>query len=318
MRKSGVTRPGIEPGSPCEGSMLTAQPPWLPTVSVLREDDAVLTGGGGGEEDRKWRLSGKLVSWPQAEVVDLTACLPRFLPEDPPSAFIVQRPLPCVHAVRLEHCSPLQSLELSGDGALDVRGNVILIVPVPLDLTRRGKLQIRCHGSCPAHLHNDRGQRLCVMGQVSSALAQLATAGCPVPQLDHSVSVAIVWCYRESDSETSSYWLGELVRTRTPGARCCDRTLGEESPAGVLFTCQCEEKCSSLGGGRLTAESLVEVGVTQFLSRGPHVQICAPGLRRCDSSKGYALAFIKLWRAGGGTPGGGGRGVGAISWPREN
>ncbi|KAJ8872716.1 hypothetical protein PR048_026330 [Dryococelus australis] len=46
--------------------------------------------------------------------------------------------VPWVHAVRREHSTPGQSIALSGDGTLDMRGNVALIASALLDL-KRGK-----------------------------------------------------------------------------------------------------------------------------------------------------------------------------------
>ncbi|KAJ8873683.1 hypothetical protein PR048_024515 [Dryococelus australis] len=44
--------------------------------------------------------------------------------------------------VRREHCTPVQSLALSGDGALDAHGSIVLIAPALLGLKRGEKLQV--------------------------------------------------------------------------------------------------------------------------------------------------------------------------------
>ncbi|KAJ8888739.1 hypothetical protein PR048_008231 [Dryococelus australis] len=47
----------------------------------------------------------------------------------------------CVHAVRREHCTSVQSIALSGDGVFDVRGSSALIAPALLGFKRGKKLQ---------------------------------------------------------------------------------------------------------------------------------------------------------------------------------
>ncbi|KAJ8865530.1 hypothetical protein PR048_033050 [Dryococelus australis] len=51
------------------------------------------------------------------------------------------------YAVRRKHCAPVESLELSGDGAFDVRSNAILIVPTLLRLKLGKQLQVAYQGT---------------------------------------------------------------------------------------------------------------------------------------------------------------------------
>ncbi|KAJ8872644.1 hypothetical protein PR048_026253 [Dryococelus australis] len=203
------------------------------------------------------------------------------------------RLIPYAYAVRPEHCAPIQSLVLSGDGALDTRVSVALIAPALLGLRRGRKFQAGGGLKAGLRLTQHTSVELCGLHTLQACVEPVDKEMARVTDLSDFDKGVIVGCHlsglssRAIARKSHSSLKREIVKNRAQPVAAIRQEFHTATEVSVSF-------------GTLRTEAHRLGYFVRAAAHKPHITTSnkARRLRWCLDRRNWTLEHCKsvLWR----------------------